>query len=43
MVLMNKPEMDQRGSRADALIEIMGMDQERLGYEPPRMTKMKGV
>lgn len=41
-VLMNKPEMDYRGSRADALIDIMNMDTERLGTEAPRMTKIKG-
>lgn len=41
-VMMNKPEMDTRGSRADALIGIMNMDTERLGQEAPRMTKIKG-
>lgn len=41
-VLMNKPEMDQRGSRADALIEIMNLDTERLGIEPARHTKIVG-
>ena len=41
-VMMNKPEMDMRGSRADALIDIMNMDSERLGTEAPRMTKIKG-
>lgn len=41
-VMMNKPELDERGSRADALLEIMNLDTERLGQEPERKTKMKG-
>lgn len=41
-VLMNKPELDTRGSRADALIDIMGMDSERLNVEAPRHTKIVG-
>jgi hypothetical protein len=41
-VLMNKPELDERGSRADALLEIMNMDTERLGTEAPRHTKIPG-
>lgn len=41
-VLMNKPEMDTRGSRADALVDTMSMDSYRLGTEAPRMGKIKG-
>lgn len=41
-VMMNKPEMDTRGSRADSLVDIMNMDGERLGQEAPRHTKIVG-
>lgn len=41
-VMMNKPELAERGSRADALIEMAGDDAYRLGTEAPRKSKMKG-
>lgn len=41
-VMMNKPGLDSRGSRADALIEMAGMDSYRLGTEAPRRSKIKG-
>lgn len=41
-VMMNTPEMKERGSRADALIEMAGDDSYRLGTEAPRKSKMKG-
>lgn len=42
-VLMNLASgAKQRGSRADALIEMAGMDNYRLGVEAPRKAKMKG-
>ena len=41
-VMMNKQVVDYRGSRADALIDIMNMDQERLTLEAPRHTKIPG-
>lgn len=41
-VMMNKPEMAERGSRADALIEMAGDDSYRLGTEAPRRGKIKG-
>lgn len=41
-VMMNKPELADRGSRADALIEMAGDDSYRLNVEAPRRSKMKG-
>lgn len=41
-VMMNKPGMAERGSRADALIEMAGDDTYRLGQEPARKGKIKG-
>lgn len=41
-VMMNKPEMASRGSRADALVEMAGNDSYSLATEAPRMGKMKG-
>lgn len=41
-VMMNKPGLDERGSRADALIEMAGDDTYRLGQEPARKGKIKG-
>lgn len=41
-VMMNTPEMKERGSRADALIEMAGNDTYSLGMEAPRKTKIKG-
>lgn len=41
-VMMNKPGMLPRGSRADALIEMAGDDSYRLGTEAPRFGKIKG-
>lgn len=41
-VMMNKPDLAQRGSRADALIEMAGDDSYRLGQEPARKGKIKG-
>lgn len=40
--MMNTPEMKERGSRADALIEMAGDDSYRLGTEAPRKAKIKG-
>lgn len=39
---MNKPEYAERGSRADQLIEMAGMDNYTLHTEAPRLGKMKG-
>lgn len=41
-VMMNKPGMQPRGSRADELVEMAGDDGYRLGTEAPRKSKMKG-
>lgn len=41
-VMMNKPELAARGSRADDLIEMAGDDTYRLGQEPARKGKIKG-
>lgn len=41
-VMMNCPEMKERGSRCDQLIEMAGDDGYSLAGESPRMTKMKG-
>lgn len=40
--MMNCPEMKERGSRADDLIEMAGDDSPTLGMEAPRKTKIKG-
>lgn len=41
-VLMNTPEMKERGFRCDQLVEMAGDDTTNLAGEAPRMTKMKG-
>lgn len=41
-VNMNMPEYKERGSRADDLIEMAGMDGYTLHTEAPRLGKMKG-
>lgn len=41
-VMMNTPEMKERGSRADALVEMAGNDTYSLAMEAPRKSKIKG-